>query len=271
VTGAARLRRLARVLGAVARQPTESLERTREKLAVRSDARRRWPEYVPAVDAQRQLHEALGDPWPCRERDEFEPVWSAVRADLAARGLAPGRGTFGGWDDGDPGFLRAAWCLTRHLRPEVIVESGVARGLTSAAMLRALERNGAGRLWSIDLPPLVEHELGSETGIAVGPRDRDRWTLINGSARRVLPGLLRGLPGVDLFVHDSMHTGRNVSFELNTIWPALRDGGAVLADDIERNAAFGEFARAHPEATAFVQRADDGKALFGMLLKGRRG
>jgi hypothetical protein len=39
---------------------------------------------------------------------------------------------------------------------------------------------------------------------------------------------------IDLFVHDSMHTARNVRFELEPVWPALTPGGAVLIDDVER-------------------------------------
>jgi methyltransferase family protein len=151
-----------------------------------------------------------------------------------------------------------AWCLTRHLLPEVVVETGVARGLTSAAMLGALARNGSGHLWSIDLPPLIEHELGSETGVVVNKRERARWTLLQGSSRRVFPSLLQRLDRVDLFVHDSMHTGRNVSFELEAIWPALNGGGAALVDDIERNAAFGHRAGT-PGGHLVIQRADDGK------------
>ena len=144
-------------------------------------------------------------------------------------------------------------------------------GLDRAVDDARRRRSTPGHRWSIDLPPLVEHELSSETGLAVNPSDHGRWTLVDGSARRVLPGLLRRVTHVDLFVHDSMHTGRNVSFELGAIWPALRDGGAMLVDDIERNAAFGQFAQAHPEAASFVQRAEDDRALFGILVKRSRG
>ena len=35
-----------------------------------------------------------------------------------------------------------------------VVETGVAHGVTSRFILEALERNGRGFLWSIDLPPL---------------------------------------------------------------------------------------------------------------------
>ncbi len=256
-----------RVARATASQPRESIERAREKLAERHDRRTQWPAYEPIPDAEEQLHASLGLAWPCSVQEEFESLWSGVVDALAVQGLPLGRGAFGGWDDGDPGLVRMAWCLTRHLRPEVVIESGVARGLTTAAILRALALNGAGHLWSIDLPPLLERELSTQTGAAVNARDRVRWTLLSGSSRRVLPGLVRKLARVDLFIHDSMHTGRNVKFELDRIWPALADGGAVLVDDVERNAAFGRFVRAHPEAASFLRRADDTRALFGCLLK----
>ncbi|MGZ4201062.1 MAG: hypothetical protein ACXVRH_03270, partial [Thermoleophilaceae bacterium] len=55
-------------------------------------------------------------------------------------------------------------------------------------------------------------------------------------------------------------------FELDTVWPALSGRSAVLADDIQQNAAFGAFAADHPDALALVAAADDGLAQFGCLL-----
>jgi hypothetical protein len=260
-------RYLARVVRATASQPRESIERACEKFAERCDRWTHWPPYEPSPDAEEGLHTALGLAWPCNVQGEFESLWSRLADDLAVQGLPLGRGAFGGWDDGDSGLVRTAWCLTRHLRPEVVIESGVGRGLTTATILRALALNGAGHLWSIDLPPLLESELGRQTGAAVSVDDRVRWTLLRGSTRRLLPGLVRTLTRVDLFIHDSIHTGRNVGFELDRIWPALADGGAALVDDVQRNAAFGRLARDHPDTASFLRRADDGRALFGCLLK----
>jgi hypothetical protein len=45
----------------------------------------------------------------------------------ADEGLTLGRGAFAGWGDGEPGLVRSVWCLSRHLRPAKIVETGVAR------------------------------------------------------------------------------------------------------------------------------------------------
>jgi hypothetical protein len=47
----------------------------------------------------------------------------------------------------------------------------------------------------------------------------------------------------------------------------IAGGGAALVDDVQRNAAFGRLARDHPDTASFLRRADDGRALFGCLLK----
>ena len=105
------------------------------------------------------------------------------------------------------GLVRAIWCLTHNLQPAKVVETGVARGLKSRFILEAMECNGTGHLWSIDLPP-TNPELQRQVGAAVEDRLRDRWSYIRGSSRRHLPGLLHELGQIDLFLHDSLHSER---------------------------------------------------------------
>jgi len=47
---------------------------------------------------------------------------------------------------------------------------------------------------------------------------------------------------VDFFIHDSLHTSRNMMRELRTITPYLSRPSLVISDDIEGNCAFGEWA-----------------------------
>lgn len=248
-------------------QPEEAFERTLEKIAEWRDQRHAARRYVVTEAAEERAHKLIGAPWPCHELEAFEEVWRAATDDLAARGLQVGRGAFGGWDDGDARFVRLAWCLARHLRPRTVLETGVARGLTTRTLIESLERNGNGHLWSVDLPPLLEHALATETAAAVPERLHGRWTLVRGSSRRVLPRLIKDLPSIDLFVHDSMHTTRNVRFELQQVWPRLRPGAAVLIDDVEKNAAMAQFLQAHPDAASMICASDDGEVLIGCLVK----
>jgi hypothetical protein len=265
-----RLAYAARASNAIATQPYEGVQRTFERVAERRDRRRPpWP-YEISEAWEERLHELIGSHWPCDERRSFEDVWNAALEDLSARGLQVGRGAFGGWDDADARLGQAAWCLARHRRPEQIVETGVGRGLTTRVLLEALERNGNGRLWSIDLPPLLERGLAQETGAAVPERLHERWTLLRGSSRKLLPRLVADLGQVGLFVHDSMHTARNLRFELEQVWPALAPGGAMLIDDVEKNVATGQFLQARPETPAVISTSSDVKVLIGCLVKPSR-
>jgi Methyltransferase domain len=260
----------ARAGKAIATQPYEGVERTLEQVAEWRNSRRPPWRYEATERCEERIHELIGIHWPCGERHGFEKVWRAALDDLAARGLQVGRGAFGGWDDGDARLVGVAWCLARHLRPDRSVETGVARGLTTRALLEALERNRRGRLWSIDLPPLLERGLAEETAAAVPERLYERWTLLRGSSRRLLPGLVTDLGQIHLFVHDSRHTARNLRFELEHVWPALAPGGVALIDDVEKNVATGQFLQAHPNTPAVLFASDDDKVLIGCLIKPSR-
>jgi len=214
---------------------------------------------------ERHLHGRIGAAWPCRASEAFERVFSDTKVLLQAQGLAFGRGAFGGWDDADPAFVRAVWCLTVHLRPQRVVETGVGRGVTTRLILEALQRRQSGHLWSIDRPPL-DRRLHEEIGAAVPARLRGRWTLLRGTSRRVLPGLLSRIAPIDLFVHDSLHTERNLRFELARAWAAMDDAGALVADDVDRSSAFRRFVDATPPLDSVIAPAADGLNRFGVAL-----
>jgi len=173
----------------------------------------------------------------------------------------------------DSVLARACYLACRLIEPDVVVETGVAYGVSSAFILRALEENGRGALHSVDLPPL-RREYERFWGIAVDGSPRGRWSLHRGSSGRVLPRLLEELESVDLFVHDSLHTYRNMRREFELVWPRLRTGGVILADDVERNRAFGELRSRNPALWRVVRdrerRPLHGRAapvVFGIAIK----
>ena len=259
--------------------PIETWTTIRESYVEKRDEGRPQCPYEPDLSWEQNLHQALGISWPCDETQEFLEVWHQVISELKAKGIRTGPESFRGWNDGDAGFVRAVWCLTRHLRPKTVVETGVAHGVTSRFILEALKRNGDGHLWSIGLPPL-ERSWRREIGIAVGRGHSDRWTYITGSSRRRLPGLLRERGQIDLFVHDSLHSERNVRFELDRIWPTLGPRGAVVVDDIDANWAFQSFTQTIPDQQSLICEAEplrpdlrrfNKKGLFGIILKGLPG
>jgi len=261
-----RLRWAAGVARLTLREPADSFDRVVARVRnLRAAEERQRHEYAIDGDWHRRLHERLGLDWPCGPTSEFDRLWPQIVTEANAKGVSLGRGTYGGWDDADPGLARAVWCLVVHLRPETVVETGVARGVTSRVILEALERAGRGHLWSIDLPAM-DPSLHHEIGVAVPDRLRARWTYIAGTSRRRLPGLLSEIGHIDFFVHDSSHTERNVSFELGQVSRAMEQG-VILADDIDQSAAFGTFAAGLPHGASLVVEADDRSALFGIALK----
>jgi len=159
------------------------------------------------------------------------------------------------------------YALVRGVRPEVIVETGTASGISSTYILAALARNGAGRLVSIDLPfvqtggeellsPVVPGSAidandssplppGKEPGWAIPLDLRDRWELHLGDARYLLSTVLNDVGEIDVFFHDSLHTRDHMLFEFETAWPSVRDGGVLAADDI--------FQRHHDALPAFAR------------------
>ena len=152
--------------------------------------------------------------------------------------------------------------------PTTVIETGCATGWDSALILQALERNGKGKLYSIDIPAREGRfsQLGPCQGLpeGLGPGAmipegvRDRWSLIIGNTRFKLLPLLEELSYVDMFFHDSHHAYSHMMWEYTTVWPYLVSDGLLVSDDISWNTAFWDFARGtgrrfaiHPQAPNF--------------------
>ncbi len=216
------------------------------------------------------LHELLGAPWPCPEAEELQDLLVEIGELLKARRLATGRHTYGWYSDAEVSLCSAVWCTTLHRRPEIVIETGVAHGVTSRVILEAMRRNDLGQLYSIDLPHPLEPHLHAQTGLAVPEDRRDRWTYLEGSSRHRLGPLIAEVASVGLFVHDSLHTARNTVFEMEQAATAMRPGGVMLIDDIKSHTGFAAFARRHPEYQTLVCESEDKIGVFGIAVKGSR-
>lgn len=154
-------------------------------------------------------------------------------------------------------FHLALYSIARLKRPRFVVETGVFDGLSSAALLLALSRNQHGELASVDLPaaetvrdsthlmPETRLPDGRSPAWIVPEHLRGRHNLILGDSRVLLPKVLDGVHGMDLFVHDSLHTMHHQSFEYRTAWAGLAPGGLLLSDDVSWSPAFHRFCRSH--------------------------
>jgi predicted O-methyltransferase YrrM len=158
-----------------------------------------------------------------------------------------------GLDGVGRGRAMLLYAVARLLRPELVVETGCFTGWDSAVLLHAMERNGRGRLVSIDLPategrfsqlvPGSGLPPGASAGFLVPAAYRHRWTLVVDDVRAALPGLLASAGPVDLFYHDSDHSYDHMLWEFRAAWPHLAAGGVLVSDDISWNPALWDFAR----------------------------
>ncbi len=261
---------LLRAVRAGCAAPGDTHAKLMEKLAARWERVRqgdRQPRYEAPEDWECRLHHVLGAAWPCPLSAEFAEVWASVNETMRRHGLRIGRRNYGDDDDADSGFARALWCLVHHLGATEVVETGVAHGVSSRIMLEGLRRSSGGRLSSIDLPPMTIRERSAEMALAVPEELRASWQLLQGASRRRLPRLLRERAPIDLFVHDSMHSTRNVYWELTTSWRALRPGGFAVVDDVEFNWGFDRFLRGGEDRQPLWCMADDGLRLFAVARK----
>jgi predicted O-methyltransferase YrrM len=210
-------------------------------------------------------------------RDEAE-AWAAARAeslDAFAASLAPDlwaeatawaddlrdsvrvrteRGELGSVPMGGPGDFRLLYFLTRHLRPAVVFETGVAAGFTSAAALHAIERNGAGTLYSSDLPYMGGAEARAEVGRVVEPRHRVGWRLALGGDRANFAELLPQIDHVDLVHYDSDKSIAGRRWAMDALAPKLTPGAVIVMDDIADNTFFRDWSTASGRITRVFHR-----------------
>ena len=165
-------------------------------------------------------------------------------------------------------YRLALYALVREVKPQNVIETGVLHGMTSAFLLEALERNGNGTLFSIDLPSPEADGPANQDGIhAVLPasltsgwivpeRLRHRWRLTLGSSQEKLPEIFRDTSEIDIFLHDSDHTYSIMWDELVLAWSHLRVGGYLVCDNVDFSRAFFDLCR-RVERVPFVLSAPD--------------
>lgn len=162
------------------------------------------------------------------------------------------------------------YSLIRSQHPSLVIETGVAAGVSSYFILKALERNHFGRLTSIDLPNQSNprgylNRDGKVDGVYT-PADRGvgwlvphslrhRWSLIMGDS---LTELQRLDQNPDIFYHDSDHSETVMRQEFE--WALQHHARFLLTDDADWNAAWSMFKP--PEAAVHVTLGGLGFALL---------
>ena len=253
------MRPRANVVKLVVRHPVEAAYRFAGQLEGRrvdAEAQAAAGVYSPDPDWLSALHARLGAP-DCAEDEGFRRCWAELEE------LAGGLNVNS--HDGDAALGRALWCAIRHGRARRVVETGVARGVSSRVSLEALDPDCG--LWSVDLP-LLSADWSAVIASAVPERLHARWTYVRGPSRRMLPRVLAQLGTIDVFLQDSRSTVATAGFEIATAWAALRPGGILIANSVDASLAFARFVEAHRPPFALTAEFERKSGLFGIAQKG---
>jgi predicted O-methyltransferase YrrM len=141
---------------------------------------------------------------------------------------------------GGPGNLNLLYHCAESLGATRVIETGVAYGWSSLALLLSLAHRDGAKLVSVDMPyPMLDND--TYVGFVVPETLRSRWNLIRRPDRVGIPSGLKELGQIDLCHYDSdkSYDGRMWAYPI--LWAALRPGGIFISDDISDNLAFRDF------------------------------
>jgi hypothetical protein len=151
------------------------------------------------------------------------------------------------------GFLYS-YILTN--KPKIIIETGVANGISTRIILTALEKVG-GYLHSFDILPEAEK-------VAQNYRNWKFHLLPKRNTKSHLENSVKRIGFCDLWLHDSNHGSNWQTFEYNLALQQLNPSGILFSDDIDASPAWGNFSkdRKNPSIAIF-----DSRKFFGFTLK----
>jgi len=146
------------------------------------------------------------------------------------------------------------YSIVRLLKPNKVVETGVANGHSTFFILNALKRNETGSLYSID----VSNDVGSLISEDLKPY----WNLyvLPKKNKKTLNQYLNKIKPIDIFIHDSNHMYYWQMIEYESFLKNISSNGFILSDDVDSSYAFIDFCNKNKLEAVFL---NDNKKVFG--------
>jgi len=176
-------------------------------------------------------------------KDLDEGLWQeAVNACRSIEQEAQKKLSVLGLDLGGGGHYPILYFFTRYLNALCVVETGVAAGWSSQAILTAIQKNGgAGHLYSSDFPYFRYKNPEKLVGYIVDDTLKGMWDLYIDGDRNNLPLILQKADRIDLFHYDSDKSYDGRTYALDIIKPKLTPESVIIFDDIQDNSHFKDF------------------------------
>jgi len=140
--------------------------------------------------------------------------------------------------DGIPRFgRRLGWyAFVRAIRPKIVIETGIDKGLGSvllcAALLRNRQEGYPGCYYGTDINP--------EAGLLLSGKWAEVSKILYGDSIQSLKTISQP---IDLFINDSDHSAQYELREYQTVGPILAEGAIVLGDNSHCSDSLAIFAR----------------------------
>ena len=93
-------------------------------------------------------------------------------------------------------------------------------------------------------------------GSVIPEKLRNRWNLILGSSNEKLQEVFNNLDDTDIFIHDSLHSYKNMIFEFECATNNIKRG-MIISDDILDNDAFYDFTSREKMKNMIIKVQDD--------------
>jgi hypothetical protein len=133
---------------------------------------------------------------------------------------------------------RIGWyAVARAIKPKIVIESGVDKGLGACVLTAALKKNAqeghAGRYYGLDINP--------KAGYLLCDRYADYGSILYGDAIESI----KGFDGVvDLYINDSDHSAEYEALEYRAVKSKLSERAVILGDNAHVSAKLLEFSLA---------------------------
>jgi len=164
---------------------------------------------------------------------------------------------------GGAGNLDILYYAAEKIKATKVIETGVAYGWSSLALLTSLSKRKDSKLISTDKP---YPGMGNEkyVGCVVPQELLSHWELLREADNTGVPKAIAKLGTIDLCHYDSdkSYEGRMKTYPL--LWNALRSGGIFISDDIADNMGFHDFCELIKSKPIIIKSNDK---FVGILIK----
>ena len=145
------------------------------------------------------------------------------------------------YDLGGGGFYPLLYFLVSLKKPKIIIETGVAAGYSSYAILKAIENNGMGRLYSSDFPYFRIPNPEKYIGIIVPEKLKKSWNLFIDGDNINLPLISKKIHKIDVLHYDSDKSYIGRKHALNLLKNNMDSSTTLIMDDIQDNSFFYDY------------------------------